>query len=105
MIHLWKKHGKIKHGSDFLQGKIDLRKRKNESKKILKTDEKSDGGKNNNKRTKTTDKLEKEKINKLRKKLSLVTREKLTGKVVDGIDIDNNWDTTVKINYLDSLDS
>ncbi|PKC56954.1 hypothetical protein RhiirA1_473237 [Rhizophagus irregularis] len=80
--------------------KADLRKKKKENEELLdKDDEKN---KKNNKKEKTEDKIEKENKNRLGKNIKIATLTKLTGKITDGINIDNIWDTTVKItNYID----
>jgi hypothetical protein len=71
--------------------KADLRKRKIMEETILDKEDK------NTKKKKTEENIEKENKNKLGKNISLVTLKKLTGKIVDGINIDNSWDTTVKL--------
>lgn len=77
--------------------KADLRKRKNDQEEKL--DE--DGEKINKKKKKTEEKIEENK-NILETNIKLATLTKLTGKIVDGINIDNIWDTTVKIaDYID----
>ncbi|CAB4439657.1 unnamed protein product [Rhizophagus irregularis] len=82
--------------------KADLRKRKNDSINDLDSVSISDSDKGKIKKRKTTENIEKERKNRLTKKISLATRDKLTGKVIDGINIDNFWDTTVKIqDYID----
>ncbi|GET65927.1 hypothetical protein RhiirA5_479867 [Rhizophagus irregularis] len=79
--------------------KADLRKNKKDLNKFPDEDEKND---KNDKKLKTAEKLEKDNKNRLNKKISLVTLNKLTGKLADNINIDNSWDTTVKlVNYLD----
>jgi hypothetical protein len=55
------------------------------------------------KKTKTEDNIvKKTNKNSLEKNIKLVMLTKLKGKIVDGINIDNTWDMTVKIaNYID----
>ncbi|PKB99447.1 hypothetical protein RhiirA5_429683 [Rhizophagus irregularis] len=79
--------------------KSDLRKRKPNSEGTLgEDDEEITENKNKNKKKqKTEGKLEKDKKNKLKKKISLVTLEKLTGATVDIININTMWDTTLKL--------
>ncbi|PKC14591.1 kinase-like protein [Rhizophagus irregularis] len=79
--------------------KADLRRSKTNLTVFTEKDDENDNDnrENNKKLTKTKGKLEKTYKNSLEKNISLVTLDKLKGKIVDGIDIKNSWDTTVKL--------
>ncbi|PKY61106.1 hypothetical protein RhiirA4_521054 [Rhizophagus irregularis] len=79
--------------------KAELRKRKNEKDTDLDNNSNSETKQRKNKKTKTTENIEKEKKNsvKIKNKITIATRDKLIGKVIDGINIEKNWDTTIKV--------